>query len=304
MNSSNSIDMNNPLVSLIVPLYNRASLIGETLDSLNKQSYTNIEVIIIDDGSTDNSFDVAFSFMEQNKKIKVVRRPSNLSKGANSCRNFGLTLAKGCFIKWIDSDDLLSPTTIEVQVNNLINTKADVSICRALKFVQKEKNGEKFFLSEWGKIDTFPSIDNFCNYQFIWHTCAGLWDSNFLKKGLFWDEELKNSQEWLFHLQSIVVGVKVSVLNDFLVNIRVHGDSMSDKSNKKGIYYYNECLARFKAVKALVSNNYSKSEVYRKLFRKLCWYHLFVFYKGSFIAGIRVFSFYPIFIFRLLKLKH
>ena len=154
--------MNNPLVSLIVPLYNRAPLIGETIDSLNKQSYNNIEVIIIDDGSTDNSFDVAFSFMVQDKKIKVVRRPSNLSKGANSCRNFGLSLASGRYIKWIDSDDLLSPTAIEVQVNNLMNTNADVSICKALKFVQKEKNGEKVFLSEWGKIDTFPSIDNFC----------------------------------------------------------------------------------------------------------------------------------------------
>ena len=295
--------MNNPLVSLIVPLYNRAPLIGETIDSLNKQSYNNIEVIIIDDGSTDNSFDVAFSFMVQDKKIKVVRRPSNLSKGANSCRNFGLSLASGRYIKWIDSDDLLSPTAIEVQVNNLMNTNADVSICKALKFVQKEKNGEKVFLSEWGKIDTFPSIDNFCNYQFIWHTCAGLWDSSFLKKGLFWDEELKNSQEWLFHLQSIVVGVKVSVLNDFLVNIRVHGDSMSDKSNKEGIYYYHECLARYKAAKLLVSNNYLNSKVYKKLLKKISWYHLFVFYKGSFMAGIKTFAFYPIFIFRLLKLK-
>jgi hypothetical protein len=79
---------------------------------------------------------------------------------------------------------------------------------------------------------------------------------------------------------------------------------MSDKSNKKGIYYYHECLARYKAAKMLVSNNYLNREVYRKLLKKLRWYHLFVFYKGSFKAGIKTFTFYPIFIFRLLKLKN
>ncbi len=295
--------MDKTLVSIIVPLYNRASLISETIDSLIKQSYDNIEIIIVDDGSTDNSFDIAFSYIENNRKIKVVRRPSNLPKGANTCRNLGLSMARGQFIKWIDSDDLLSPIAIEVQLNNLISSNADVSICRSMKFVQKDKHGEKIFLSEWGKIDTYPSIDNFSNYQFIWHTCSGLWDVRFLKKGLFWDEDLKNSQEWLFHLQSIIIGVKVSVLDDFLSYVRIHEDNMSNKSNKKGIYYYHECLARYKAVKSLLSNNHNDIKVYKKLLKKIGWYHLFIFIKGSFISGIKAFAFYQIFVYGFFKLK-
>ncbi len=296
--------MNNPLVSIIIPLFNRASLIGETIDSLIKQSYDNIEIIIVDDGSTDNSFDVAYSFIEHNNKIKVVKRPSSIAKGGNSCRNYGFSLATGTYIKWIDSDDLLSPTAIEIQVKNLINTNSDVSICRAIKFFQKETNGENFFLNEWGSINAVPSIENFCCYQFIWHTCSSLWNSNFIKKTSLWDKHLANSQEWLFHLEAIAIGVNISTVNEFLCYVRVHNGSMSNKSNKKGMYYYNESLARYKAAKLLKTNNCLNGMVYRKLFKKLIWYHLFVFYKGSFLAGIKVFAFYPIFILRLLKSNH
>ena len=282
-----------PLVTIIIPLYNRSTIIGETIDSILNQTYQHIEVIVIDDQSTDNSLQIAKSYESISNKIKVIQRQSSETKGANSCRNIGLSLAKGQYVKWIDSDDVLNLNIIELQVDDIIKSKSDISVCRAKKFIQRDLTLEKEWLEEWGNINNKPSVENFCSYKFIWHTSAGLWDINFLKKTSNWDIYLMNSQEWLFHLTALANGATVSTINEYGSFIRMHENSMSHHSNKKGKYYYHECLARYKAMNILYKKKHKEIKSYLLLFKKFRWYQLFTFYKGSSFLGIKLFVFYP-----------
>ena len=81
--------MNNPLVSIIIPTYNRAHFIGETLESVLAQTYHNWECIVIDDGSTDYTDELMEFYCEKDSRIQYYHRPSHKPKGANACRNYG-----------------------------------------------------------------------------------------------------------------------------------------------------------------------------------------------------------------------
>ncbi len=112
----------NPLVSIIIPTFNRAHIIGETLDSVKNQSYKNWECIIIDDGSVDNSEEIISKFIESDTRFIRIPRPANTPKGAASCRNIGIEKSRGKYIQFLDSDDLISSNKLEVQVVVLENT--------------------------------------------------------------------------------------------------------------------------------------------------------------------------------------
>ncbi len=104
-----------PKVSVITPTYNRASLIGQTIESVLHQTYQNFEFIIIDDGSTDNTEEVVNRY--QDPRIVFVKQQSN--GGAPAARNAGIKIACGQYIAFIDSDDLWLPTKLAVQVRYL-----------------------------------------------------------------------------------------------------------------------------------------------------------------------------------------
>src|SRR5690606_15701007 len=111
--------MKKPLVSIIIPTYNRAHLSGETLDSVLAQTYTNWECMIVDDGCTDNTAELLKTYCEKDVRFQYHHRPQNRPKGANACRNYGFELSRGEYIQWLDSDDYISPNKISDQINML-----------------------------------------------------------------------------------------------------------------------------------------------------------------------------------------
>lgn len=110
--------MNN-LISVIIPTFNRASLIGETLDSVLSQTYNNWECIIVDDGSIDGTKEAIEVYSTNDKRFKYFQRPTDRKKGASPCRNYGLEMAKGDYIQFLDSDDLLENNKFEEQIKVL-----------------------------------------------------------------------------------------------------------------------------------------------------------------------------------------
>lgn len=112
--------MSNPLVSIIIPSFNRAALLPETLNCLLSQIYSNWECIIVDDGSTDNTKQVVSNYITTDLRFSYYERPSDKPKGANACRNYGFEKSKGVFIQFLDSDDLLSVNKLKVQVETFI----------------------------------------------------------------------------------------------------------------------------------------------------------------------------------------
>ncbi|MDB5062976.1 MAG: hypothetical protein JWP67_2819 [Mucilaginibacter sp.] len=105
-----------PLISIVIPVFNSAGYIAETIESAVRQTYPNKEIIVVDDGSTDASFEIASKYSTYG--VTVVRQAN---KGASSARNHGILLSKGEFIQFLDADDLLHAKKIESQIRTLQN---------------------------------------------------------------------------------------------------------------------------------------------------------------------------------------
>lgn len=120
--------MNNPLVSIIIPTYNRVHLIGETLNSVMLQTYTNWECIVVDDGSDDNTEEVVKEYVKKDNRFQFHHRPSNKLKGGNAARNYGFELSKGEYVNWFDDDDIMLDNFIESKVSK-IEHNVDIVFC-------------------------------------------------------------------------------------------------------------------------------------------------------------------------------
>jgi len=115
------------LVSIIVPYYNAEEYIERTLESIEKQVYKNLELILIDDGSTDKSYEVAERYLFKcNFKYLLVRQENS---GVSAARNNGLSIASGSYVVFVDSDDLLSPNYIKQMYEHLTKYQLEMVIC-------------------------------------------------------------------------------------------------------------------------------------------------------------------------------
>ena len=114
-------------VSVIVPVYNVASYLPEALDSIVNQTYKDLEIIIVDDGSTDDSASICEKYASSDSRIKVIHQDN---RGLSGARNTGLAHATGDLVSFIDSDDSLSPVFIESLVNAMESSSAPIAVCR------------------------------------------------------------------------------------------------------------------------------------------------------------------------------
>jgi len=108
-----------PLVSVVMPVYNRQEYVADAIESILSQTFTDFEFIIVDDGSTDHSLDIIESFVKKDNRIRVVKNNNNI--GVAKTRNIGIELAKGKYIAFMDSDDVSHPDRFQRQVSYLEN---------------------------------------------------------------------------------------------------------------------------------------------------------------------------------------
>lgn len=113
-------------VSIVVPIYNTAEYLEKCLNSICSQTYRNIEIILIDDGSTDQSLNICNSFADKDYRIRVVHQEN---KGLSNARNKGMELATGSYISFFDSDDYVEPNMIETMLKVSLSHNADVCEC-------------------------------------------------------------------------------------------------------------------------------------------------------------------------------
>lgn len=121
------------MLTIIVPIYNTENYLSECIDSILNQSYKNIELILINDGSTDNSGFICDEYSRRNKRIKIIHTEN---KGVSHARNIGLSIAKGEYITFVDSDDFVSH---DIYLENIKILQQDLSI----DFIQIPINDKK-----------------------------------------------------------------------------------------------------------------------------------------------------------------
>jgi len=124
-----------PLISVIMPIYKVEQYLRKCLDSVLLQTYANLEIILIDDGSPDNCGKICDEYAEKDSRIKVIHKANG---GVAAARNSGLNIAKGDYIGFIDSDDWIEPNMYECLLNDILQNECDISMCEF--FVERKKS--------------------------------------------------------------------------------------------------------------------------------------------------------------------
>jgi len=120
----------NELISVIIPVYNVKKYLNRCIESVLKQTYDNLQIVLIDDGSSDGSEKICDEWKEKDNRIAVIHQKN---RGLSGARNTGISVAKGRYITFVDSDDWIDKRMIEVLYNNLTKYNADMSICEFKK---------------------------------------------------------------------------------------------------------------------------------------------------------------------------
>jgi len=202
--------MTTPLVSIIIPTYNRAHLIGETLDSIIAQTYTNWECIVVDDGSTDNTDKLLAEYCKKDARFKYHHRPKNRLKGGNAARNYGFELSKGEYLIFLDSDDLLEESCIKERCR-LIPTISDIKdelLIFNMGLLIKESKTDRIFNKDYKSTQTYLKYF-FCGTP-PWTISCVFWNKEtFVKVGKF-DVNFTRLQDVDLHTRLLLNGIKIN----------------------------------------------------------------------------------------------
>jgi glycosyltransferase involved in cell wall biosynthesis len=219
-----------PVVSVVVPCYNQAQFLPEALGSIQAQTHSGWECIVIDDGSTDETAIVADSLAVQDQRIKVVRQPH---RGPSGARNLGLRLASGRYIQFLDADDVIEPDKLEAQLSALSTVQE-----LALSYADYRYCPEHDVAATTTR-DDFPP-PRFITGRPLWDI-ASRWETEFsipihcflfdarffTERGILFDETLPNHVDWDCWMQIFALDPRVILVPGPLAIYRLHAASLT-----------------------------------------------------------------------------
>ena len=230
----------NPMVSIIVPCYNQAQFLAETLDSVLAQTHENWECIVVNDGSTDNTETVAKEYCDRDQRFVYLKKENG---GLSSARNAGLDIAKGEYVQFLDSDDILLPNKFECQIRMMEIDKSDVCVCHHSMFTTDVNQTWENFFSQSIYDLTYQGFMYNWGETFVIAIHSGLFRSSFLDKyKLRFDEKVRALEDWLFWVSIVRNGGTFVEMQDKLSLYRVHVTSMTQdkvhmQKNRLRLYF-------------------------------------------------------------------
>ena len=245
--------MNNPLISIIIPSYNVENYITKGIESCLNQSYKNIEVIIVDDGSNDNTTKVVERYLDD-KRLTLIKKANS---GVSATRNIGIKNTNGQYCVFLDSDDWLELNTIERLVSLIDGSK--LIACSYNNFVNGKLCKVKEYPSKlFGKNKALEYASK-REYN-LDSACFKLFDLNIIKNNnIYFDESITNIEDGLFVFEYLHHIKRVEYLNEalWIVNKR-EGSVTSSAFNENRL----TCL---KAIKKMLNEYDNSFEVYQNL---------------------------------------
>jgi glycosyltransferase involved in cell wall biosynthesis len=200
-----------PCVSIIIPTYNRATLLRETLESIIFQTFSSWEAIVVDDNSTDTTQDVVNELIQRSFPIRYVKNLSGV-KGPSSCRNYGFKIAQGSYIIFLDSDDLLAPHCLEKRVEVMVsNPSFDFVVFQCHKFKESQFESNKELWNRWNDTD---DLDSFLDQQVLWQTAGPIWRRDSLNKVGGWDQTILFGEDFEYHIRALANDLIYQKINE------------------------------------------------------------------------------------------
>lgn len=226
-----------PLVSIIIPVYNSENYLTECIESAIAQTWNNKEIIIVDDGSTDNSFKIATKYAIHSC-IKII---SQKNKGASAARNVGLNEAKGDYIQFLDADDLLGRDKIEEQMKLLLKHPGRVAVCQTIHFYG-DQNPYECFPSPYESsflYDTNDAVEFLINLYggnnnrgSMIQTNTFLTPVTVIKKAGYWSEFYSPDDDGDFFCRALISSNGIVYAKECYNYYRKHDNSNSLASSK------------------------------------------------------------------------
>lgn len=193
-----------PAVSVIVPMFNRQGLVEETIGSVRSQSFGDVEIVVVDDGSDDAGPDAVERLVSRDSRVRLVRRQGT-RKGACICRNIGLSQSRGRYVLFLDSDDLLAENCIKKRVAELEGNQAlDFVVGQALIF--RNSPGDQRTLWNFCDAGAKCALQRFLDQDMPWANGGPLWRREVLGRIGGWNESLACFQDWEFHIRACISG--------------------------------------------------------------------------------------------------
>lgn len=244
-------------VSIIVPIYNGENYIKRCLNSIISQTLENIEIILVNDGSTDRTKSIIEKYSKQYKNIIVINKSNN--EGVGAARNSGMRLAKGEYIGFIDADDIINNDMYENLYKLAKYSSSDLAMC---SYIRKSNNGcievsanisEKNVYYDRKKIlnKIIPTfVDNIeYGYYYVWNK---LYKREFLEnENIVFEEEITHAEDWFFNLEVFDKVRSFSYINEpyytyfdnansLSKNIDINRIKLSIEGYKKNYYFINK----------------------------------------------------------------
>ena len=245
------------LASIIIPAYNASKHITETIRSVLNQTYPNWELIIIDDGSSDNTLEIIHDLSKSEPRIKYVTKKNS---GVSDTRNMGISLAKGEFISFLDADDIWHDTNLEEKIRFIIKHNIDAAYSKCEKIDSNSKSLNTILTGS----DT-PLLNDilFLKGNYITAPSGIVLKKNVLDAIDGFDINLSNNADQDLWIRILSNNFKIKLISEVLWQYRVHAYNMSSNIallEKDSFYIFN---------KAIKNNLYKTLVLKQKAFSKL-----------------------------------
>ena len=236
------------MISVIIPTYNRADRIEKSIKSVLNQTYRDIELLVIDDGSTDNTSEVVGNIKDD--RLFYYKQEN---QGACAARNYGLKIAKGEYIAFQDSDDIWYKDKLEKQYRFIEETKADLVYCGMNRIVE----GKQIYIPE-----RQDPKENVTTSMLLFHnkiSTQTILMRNAIASKVCFDTTFKRLQDWDFVLQVSLAGYSIKYLPEPLVSSEVQNDSItaSVSSEKAYLHLIDKYFRQYNNDKRALSHIYS-----------------------------------------------
>lgn len=233
-------------VSVIVPVWNAEKYLRQCLNSIVNQTLNEIEIILINDGSTDSSLLICQEFAHKDKRVHVYTQSN---KGAGLTRNYGIKLARGEYLSFLDADDFFEPNMLEKMYCKAKNTNADIVACNFWLFNDEI---QKDFTKEWSvRKEKLPSKKVFSAadcpddiLNIFWVVWNQMYKRDFIIEKKLYYQNLKNSNDVFFVATTLFTSSKITFLDQYLVHHRYYNGSTITRREE-------DWKAPFKAIKAV-----------------------------------------------------
>lgn len=244
-----AVDENKVAVSVIVAVYNAEAYLEQCLNSICKQTLQNIEIICVDDGSTDNSFSILEKYKQKDNRILIIQQEQ---QGAGNARNHGLQYAHGVYLSFLDADDFFEIDFLESLYGRARQTEADIVVCEASEYDQKTGSIHKMAFSlrtenlPQKQIFSHQDMPNEIFNSFQTWAWNKLFRTTFIKDNGLKFQEIQRTNDLLFTCLALVLAEKITILERSFIYYRVNHGGNCQSSNERAPFDFYVALLELK----------------------------------------------------------